>query len=129
MRPHDFLYVYKIVNTTGGNYSEKKCEVSRVKILGANNTFLVLDDFSFTKLQTPTREKTPMYDVVNRPHFCVHFKDWFYGTGFRYSLYSTKPRKLNAIKKFVQKEINKEARLFGQFFDLDFIKQPKGEPK
>ena len=121
---NDVIYSYSIVHTIGGRYSEKHCKVEQIKIIAANEMFAVLDDCLFTKLEQPSKGHGNFYDTINRPTFNTSFKDWFYGTGFRYRLFSSKPRRISAIKKYIKSAIDKELSHLGEFHDLAFIASP-----
>ena len=51
---NDVIYSYSIVHTIGGRYSEKHCKVEQIKIIAANEMFMVLEDCLFTKLEQPS---------------------------------------------------------------------------
>jgi N-methylhydantoinase A/oxoprolinase/acetone carboxylase beta subunit len=122
MNKKSILHHYVEISDDGGLLGRaNKFEVADLEILGENDRYLVVNDRTFT-----TIDKTAAKYCVGRPfgkeeiHITANDRVW--GNRITYSLYSHKRKKAEAIRKAIEKEVQKRFGFFTSGLDLSIIK-------
>lgn len=117
------IYSYKVslyANRPKGFREEKdiKCEV--LDVIGENEKFICVNDYWFSTICKDP--KSFIIDgVLDIPNISIYVNDSIWGNGFYYKLFSTKPKSSKAIKKEIEKAIEKKVGFFMNGINLDFI--------
>lgn len=99
---------------------EKPFVTKVIPVLKQSEYYICLDDPFFTKLEHK-KAKDLSYSQLDKPSiFYKHNDSLIYDSGFFYRLYSSKPKKINSIKKELQKFINKEIGFYSSI-NLDEV--------
>lgn len=90
------IYFYEIKVDFKNNVATK--QVKELKVIGANSSYLVVDNFDFTKLIQPKEKESVCYMKVDKPHV-YHFNLLSYYDEMTVTIYTAKKNdKKNYIK-------------------------------
>ena len=97
---------------------EKKYEVMQFNVIGENDRYIAIDDYSFKSIR---KEKCDWDVCLDKPSIGLYANDNVYGTRVTYTLYTEKTKRASTIKKEIEEAIAKKYGFFARGFDLSFI--------
>ncbi len=116
--------LYKIeVNALEGGIirGEKTYKREEIKVIGENEHALVVDDMFFTTIRKKDKDHG-FYASLNRPSISVFTADTVWGSGVRYTLYTTTKVRAETIRAQIKAAIEKKLGTLSRGLDLRFIK-------
>lgn len=124
------IYRYEIESSDGSGCigASKRYDVKKLRVIGENEDFLVVDDHRFSTIKkTGNKDDAFLHTILGRPCITIHNADKCWGNRIWFSLFSSTPVKPQFIKRQIQKEIDRRFSYFTGKVDLSFIKEPTND--
>lgn len=119
------LYFHKVEVSDGSGIirgEEASFDVSLIEVIGENDKYVVVKDFTFTTIQRRLeRNDSRIYPVIGDPSISIFANDRCWGNRIWYRLYSEKTIKPFVIRNQIEREIEKRFGYFTGAIDLSFI--------
>lgn len=102
-----------------------KFEVDTLEVLGENDRYMVVNNLLFTTIDKKGSSHS-VGEPLGTERIRVHSNDNVWGSRITYSLYSEKRKTAAAIRKAIEKEIQKRFGFFTSGIDLSIVSDAKG---
>jgi hypothetical protein len=112
-------YYVEITDGTGLIRGENKFGMKPLTVIGENNLYMVVDDYTFT---TICKEKQSYRESLDVPNISACAKDTCWGSRITYSLYTTKRKRAATIRKEIDEVVRDKFGFYLNGLDLSIIK-------
>lgn len=96
--------------------------VEEVEVAAENETYIIINDWYFTKLEKKKRRSDDYGDYVNHPSIRISVNDRWLDNGVFYTLYSTSKKRPSTIRSEILAAVRDKQGWLAESLDLDFIK-------
>lgn len=111
-------YFVEIADGKGIISGKKEFKRETFNVIGENDGYLVIDNYSFT---TIAKKKSYVDPELNKPAITSCTNDSVWGSRITYRLYTDRTKRADTIKREIEAHIKDKFGFFMGDFGLDFI--------